>query len=251
MKYCILLLITFFSFAASAQTDSSIKKLPNGTVPVAFIKGHRYEQKISAELFKKDFELALSDSSYEIVSFVVNWDDSVTNIISEKLNYGSVVKMPEFDPTLATISVNSVGFFEKIVIKKNGQLYYACSFVYKVAGKQELEKYLKTLARCEVASLGTYQNSSTIVSPVYFNNSLELILTDPSYSIVSFELEVADRSGDYATTTINSKTIELDKDGVTRKLRSLTAGCFVGLSKIKLSKNGKIYEAAPFALYVK
>jgi hypothetical protein len=246
-----LLLIHFFAFAASAQTDSSAKRLPGEMPPVAFIKGHRYEHKLSNQLFKKDFELALSDSSYEIISFHVNWDDNLTNVITQKINYGPVVKMPGFDPTLATIPVNSIGFFEKIAVKKNGQLSYARSFIYKVVSDQELENYLATLARCEVASLGTYQNGTNITAPVYFNNSLEVTLTDPGYSIISFELEVADRSGDFFTTVITSKTIELDKDDVTRKLRSLTRGCFVGLNKIKLFKDGKIYETAPFALFVK
>jgi hypothetical protein len=254
MKYFTAILLFLSFYVHGQQTHNSSQGVPG--LVIAFVKGHSYEEKIEASVFRNavangELELALSDTSYKIIKFIFTWDD-MSSTIYEVTNTGPKLNTHENVKKFATAPDNAIVTFDNIVIqKKRGTdtaRRYAKAFAVTLSDAATAKHYKENLALCN-AYLKGLQNIATL-NAGSITTDLVLELSDPSYQLVSFELHI-DRIDMEMETLITGNTIRLEKNDVTRTLKSLKPGCWISIQHIKVYKNGKLYEVPPIGIGVK
>lgn len=249
MKFFLLPLFLFYTLYSIAQNNQGAARRFVPETIIAFVKGHPYEEKIDAFSFKQTarkgmLELVLSDSNYKVVSYTFTCDDS-DNIYSCP-NTGSLMLSPFGIRSLNYIPNNSLITFEDIRVCKDSQYYYVLPLVLSLTDSTTAKQYRETHALC-LAYLRSYRNSNSLRSGT-ITTDLVLSLTNPSYELLSFELNLTDEDGNELSTIINGNTIHLEKDFVTRTLNRLKAGSFFSIENIKVSKNNRPYTLKPLRI---
>ena len=121
----------------SVSCSSRLRLLTNISV---YIKDQQYETYIKRKFFRKKFELSLSDSSYEIVQFIITWGDPRNGNMYVRLNHGKMVTPELTDSSilnkenysLEKVNPGTYLVFDCIIIKKETQFFRLPSFVINV-----------------------------------------------------------------------------------------------------------------------
>ena len=103
-----------------------------------YIKGMRGKKAISKKFFKRKFELAVSNKSYKIVGFYINWNDLQAKIY-KRGNRGARVS-PEIGIfendkkkySLRNLEPGVVIGFDCIILKKGNEYFKSLPVVYHV-----------------------------------------------------------------------------------------------------------------------
>lgn len=124
----------------SQAKDTSLCDQKNSKIDTsvaAFIKGKKGKQKIKWKFFYKEFELNLSDPTYEIIQFAITRGDHRKDMIVSRINIGKVVT-PNLEysnlPDVQNYSLYNVGpgdiiTFDIILVKKEGKCFRIRSFL--------------------------------------------------------------------------------------------------------------------------
>jgi hypothetical protein len=214
----------------------------------AFISGHQYENYFDKDLFKKDFNLALSDSTYTIVSYNVSWDHKQSVIYSVVIK-GSHVPVTEKNYTLNDLDTGSAVAFDCITIKKGKVVYMAPAFVAYTTTTGRAEQLRKNIVPC-VAYIQGYKNNNSAPYTL-FRNDLVLQLSDSSYKIIDFVLTWDNEDGELISAVFSGNKILVNRDAKTDLSRKLRPGSTVTIDNIRVEKNGKLYKAKSFVMYLK
>jgi hypothetical protein len=248
MKYiiCILLLSPLSHLVAQ-------KNISGCPLIETFIKGHPYEEKLESSFFTRDFEITVSDSSYKVVSFTITWDsqNGDTAFIHERVYRGNTVKMKKVDngyedviiPPATAITIENVWVKKgNDSCKSAGLAVYLCD----AATAEKEKQYIPCVARVQ----GLGRNASVYSS--FFLRDFSLELSDPSYSISSFDIATEDtETGDLTTATIKGNRILIMQPENLRVVSKLGRGSVLTFENIIVNKNGRTYKVRPTVLYIK
>jgi hypothetical protein len=248
MKKILFALVVLLQLQSYAQTDSVPARLSMHEGVIAFIKGRPYQNTIERDFFSKDFDVALSDTSFTVVRYLATWADTLGKIHAYPVS-GS--RMTANDPSQPLSALDDMIAFERIIImNKNREFFAAPTFVINLSDEAAAEKAREGVAFCD-AFLKGYKNQVTL-SYAVFTTDQYLELTDNSYKLTGFDLILEDeQENETVKTHINGSRIPVEKDEVTRLLKRLRAGDTVTIKNIKAEKEGEILNVRDLIISIK
>lgn len=244
MRFIAGIFLLLINFNLRAQTN-----IPACPTVDLFIKGHPYREKFEPSFFEKDFQLALSDSSYSIVSFMLVWDHG--NYINERAERSNTVRIkhPTNERYNLVVDTNCTITLEKIKIQKNGdtcQIRVVALFVTSKTKADEDKEFIPCVAR-----LPGYARDPVVYARIFLKD-FSLELSDPSYTITSFDLTYEDfETLELFAATIKGNHVSITRPDVIRVLSHVRPGRVVVCENITVTKDGKVYKVRPLLLYVK
>ena len=244
-------LILFITVAAFLETrgqmDSIPPRPPMQQGVTAFVEGYPYQSIIEKSFFTNDFNLALSDSSYKLVRYLVSWADTSGRIHAFPVT-GSLMMANHPDHSLGEL--DALIAFEQIIITRDKKFYRVPAFVITLADRATAEKAREDLALCQ-AWIAGYKQQSTL-SYTVFSKDVLLELSDPSYQLVDFDMVMEDeQEGETVKTRIKGGLVRIEKDEVTRLLKRLRPGDTILFENIRAEKDGNLYRVQPLTIYIK
>lgn len=247
MKKVILFIFLVSYLQSRSQADSIPPRPPMLDEVVAFVKGYPYQTLIEKNFFFNDFDLALSDTSYQLVRYVASWDDTSGNI------HVRPVKGSRLIADLPGYLLTELGMmiaFEQIIISRDKKYYRVRPFVITPTDSVTAENARGDLALCD-AWLAGYKGQSSLGYTIFSKDTM-LELTDTSYLLKDFDLVMQDeQEHEIVKTHITGNRIMVEKDEVTRLLKRLRPGDTVEIVNIRAEKNSKIYKVHPLTIYIK
>src|SRR5690349_575112 len=173
------------SLFMSAQ--DSTKPVFRGDVR-AYIGGRQFEEMAEPTFFQKPGKLLASDSSYKIISFAMTWDDE------EAIHTRSIAgnEFPNIEKDYLTSDLNRCCYvtFDHIKAKKKDSIFYIRSLAIKIMDASTVNTNRQNVVPCYAEVEGF--SGREVFSAAELRNGFSIVLTDRTFRLVDFELEVED-----------------------------------------------------------
>jgi hypothetical protein len=199
---------------------------------------------VDKDFFKTDFQLLLSDTSFEVVGFRITW--STENTIEERRVEGPWVRITGSFISLASIPAEMPVTFENILVRKRRRVsagidsaFQIKSFYVTTTDAETSRQHRKNLAPC-TAFLASHGGKEILWVRELLSGDLVLKLSDPSYTLVGAELEIV-VGDDLFYVPISGDRVGLNHPEAGQYLRRFKPGSSVIFTKIKATKDGKTY----------
>jgi hypothetical protein len=217
---------------------------------VAFLKDYPYETELESEVFRKEQQLILSDTGFKIISYSVSWNiDLNSGIYIGTASDNKILLRSENEVPILATGANVA--FDLIRVKKNDSIYTVIPFVVKIVTPEQAAKSRKDLAFCDIRIAGRGAENPDMVYSHEFRDGFTIRLSDPSYELESFTLDIENPDSELMSTRLTNPQITIETNTVTKLLRSLRPGAIVLISNAKANKKGHIYNVRPFIIYVR
>jgi hypothetical protein len=246
MRKFFLLLAMLPVMIAGAQT---IQKAP----VVAFINGNPNISLVDKDFFKTDFEVQLSDSSLEIVSFFITWHTE--DAIHARPVKGSIVRIGGDFSRLSDLSLKAPVTFENIKVRKRQAVAAADTsfsvppFYVTTTDAETARRHRQNLAPC-YPFLASHGGKDILWVRELLSGDFILKLSDPSYTIVGADMEIF-AAGQSYDVPLSGDRVGINHPVAGPHIRRFAPGSSLLFTNVKASKNGKIYDLKNVNVYIR
>lgn len=247
MKIISFLCIVALSVSTITPAKGQKKLNPDNNLEL-FIEGHRYETFFNVEVFKKGFKVRISDTTYRLKQYQLNWtssDGSINEVVLHDSAFNSRGKEISFS------TAEEYLFIDNIIVEKGNVFYWIPALTFQLVDSAKYKSIYDTLAKNK-AYIKEHSVAGYLVSSNVFSDKFTIGLRDNSYYIISFDVLFTNLQDDLDLVFhFRGDKFSPSSEDLKFAIRNLRDNDQVFITNIKAKKNNKIYTIPELALIIR